>query len=118
MPIRLHINIDHIATIRNARDMSYPDPVYAAQLCEQVGADGITCHLREDRRHIRDADVRRLREVVTTLLNLEMAATDEMIDIAAAVRPEVITLVPERREEQTTEGGLDVVGQRLSLIHI
>ncbi|MFP6685250.1 MAG: pyridoxine 5'-phosphate synthase [Polyangiaceae bacterium] len=115
MPIRLHINIDHIATIRNARDMSYPDPVYAAQLCEQVGADGITCHLREDRRHIRDADVRRLREVVTTLLNLEMAATDEMIDIAAAVRPEVITLVPERREEQTTEGGLDVVGQRAAI---
>jgi pyridoxine 5-phosphate synthase len=115
MPVRLHINIDHVATVRNARGTPYPDPVYAAQLCEQVGADGITCHLREDRRHIRDDDVSRLRASITTLLNLEMAATDEMIDLAAAIRPDVITLVPERREEQTTEGGLDVIGQRAAV---
>jgi pyridoxine 5-phosphate synthase len=106
--IRLHINIDHVATLRNARDMVYPDPVFAAHLCEQAGADGITCHLREDRRHIRDQDLTRLRAAVTTLLNLEMAATEEMIGIAQRVRPDVITLVPERREERTTEGGLDV----------
>ena len=115
MSIRLHINIDHIATVRNARDSKYPDPVFAAQLCEQAGADGITCHLREDRRHIRDDDVRRLIESVGTLLNLEMAATDEMIAIAEKTKPKVMTLVPERREEQTTEGGLDVVGQRASI---
>lgn len=112
MPIRLHINIDHVATVRNARGTAYPDPVFAAQLCEQAGADGITAHLREDRRHITDRDVERLRDAVGTLLNLEMAATDEMIGIAKRTRPEVITLVPERREERTTEGGLDVVGQR------
>ena len=112
MSVRLHINVDHVATIRNARGAPYPDPSFAAQICEQAGADGITAHLREDRRHIRDNDVERLRACVQTLLNLEMAATDEMIGIAAAVRPEVITLVPERREEQTTEGGLDVRGQR------
>lgn len=108
MPIRLHINIDHVATVRNARGVAYPDPVFAAQLCEQAGADGITAHLREDRRHITDRDVERLRASVTTLLNLEMAATDEMIAIAERTKPEVITLVPERREERTTEGGLDV----------
>jgi pyridoxine 5-phosphate synthase len=111
MPIRLHINVDHIATLRNARGTRYPDPVHAAQLCESAGADGITIHLREDRRHIRDDDVARMRAALTTLLNLEMAATDEMIAIAERTRPDVITLVPERREEQTTEGGLDVVGQ-------
>jgi len=112
MPVRLHINVDHVATVRNARGTRYPDPVFAAQLCEAAGADGITAHLREDRRHIRDDDVRRLRASISTLLNLEMGATDEMIGIAEQIRPDVITLVPERREERTTEGGLDVVGQR------
>jgi pyridoxine 5-phosphate synthase len=113
--VRLHINIDHVATVRNARGVRYPDPVLAAQLCEAAGADGITAHLREDRRHIRDEDVARLRGAVTTMLNLEMAATAEMIAIAERVRPDVITLVPERREERTTEGGLDVVGQRAAI---
>lgn len=113
--IRLHINIDHVATLRNARGTRYPDPVFAAQLCEQAGADGITAHLREDRRHIRDEDMVRLRTAVTTLLNMEMAATDEMLAIAERVRPDVITLVPERREERTTEGGLDVAGQRVAV---
>jgi pyridoxine 5-phosphate synthase len=113
--IRLHVNVDHVATIRNARGTPYPDPVYAAQLCEQAGADGITAHLREDRRHIRDADVERLRATVTTWLNLEMAATSEMAAVAARVVPDVITLVPERREERTTEGGLDVLGQRVAI---
>src|SRR6185436_4731345 len=93
----------------------YPDPVFAAQVCEAAGADGITAHLREDRRHIRDDDVHRLRAVVTTLLNLEMGATPEMIAIAERVRPHVITLVPERREERTTEGGLDVRGQHAAI---
>lgn len=115
MSVRLHINIDHVATVRNARGERYPDPVFAAQLCEAAGADGITAHLREDRRHIRDDDVARLRAAVTTLLNLEMAATAEMIAIAERVRPDVITLVPERREERTTEGGLDVRGQRTAI---
>jgi pyridoxine 5-phosphate synthase len=112
MSIRLHINIDHVATVRNARGVAYPDPVTAASLCELAGADGITCHLREDRRHIRDEDVRRLRAAVTTVLNLEMGATDEMLQIGLATRPDVVTLVPERREERTTEGGLDVLGRR------
>lgn len=112
MPVRLHINVDHVATVRNARGERYPDPVFAAQLCEAAGADGITAHLREDRRHIRDDDVTRLRAAVGTLLNLEMGATDEMIAIAERALPDVITLVPERREERTTEGGLDVMGQR------
>ena len=115
MPIRLYINIDHVATVRNARGTRYPDPIFAAQLCESAGADGITAHLREDRRHIRDEDVARLKAALTTLLNLEMAATDEMIAIAERVRPEVITLVPERREERTTEGGLDIAGQRAAI---
>jgi len=112
MPVRLHINVDHVATVRNARGTRYPDPVFAAQICEAAGADGITAHLREDRRHITDDDLARLRVAVTTLLNMEMGATDEMIAIAERVRPDVISLVPERREERTTEGGLDVVGQR------
>ncbi|MCS6901355.1 MAG: pyridoxine 5'-phosphate synthase, partial [Myxococcales bacterium] len=112
MSIRLHINIDHVATLRNARGVTYPDPITAASVCELAGADGITCHLREDRRHIRDDDVRRLRASVTTLLNLEIAATDEMIQFAAELRPDVVTLVPERREERTTEGGLDVIARR------
>ena len=115
MAVRLHINVDHVATVRNARGVHYPDPVFAAQICEQAGADGITCHLREDRRHIRDDDVERLKIAVETLLNLEMAATKEMIAIAARIRPDVITLVPERREERTTEGGLDVLGQRSAI---
>jgi pyridoxine 5-phosphate synthase len=109
---RLHVNIDHVATLRNARGTLYPDPVLAAELCELAGADGITAHLREDRRHIKDDDVERLRHSLTTLLNLEMAATDEMIAIAERVRPDVVTLVPERREELTTEGGLDVLAAR------
>ena len=113
--IRLHVNIDHVATIRQARGTSYPDPIWAASLCELAGADGITCHLREDRRHIVDRDVRLLRQTVRTLLNLEMAVTDEMIGIACEVRPDLVTLVPEKREERTTEGGLDVVRQKDSL---
>jgi pyridoxine 5-phosphate synthase len=109
MTIRLHVNIDHVATLRNARGTFYPDPVLAAQLCEGAGADGITAHLREDRRHIVDRDIERLRESVTTFLNLEMAPTAEMLEVALRVRPDAVTLVPERREERTTEGGLDVV---------
>ena len=105
---RLYINIDHVATLRQARRGTEPDPVAAATLCEQAGADGITAHLREDRRHIQDDDIERLGTSVTTVLNLEMACTDEMIDIALRLRPHQVTLVPERREEITTEGGLDV----------
>lgn len=110
--IRLHINIDHVATLRNQRGTLYPSPVLAAQLCELAGADGITAHLREDRRHIQDRDVEQLRATLNTVLNLEMAATAEMLAIAERVRPDVVTLVPERREERTTEGGLDVVRAR------
>jgi pyridoxine 5-phosphate synthase len=105
---RLYINIDHVATVRQARRGDEPDPVAAARLCEDAGADGITAHLREDRRHIQDADVERLARDVRTVLNLEMACTDEMIGIALRLRPHQVTLVPERREEITTEGGLDV----------
>ena len=106
------MNIDHVATLRNARGTPYPDPVEAARLCLDARADGITAHLREDRRHIRDADVERLRASLRATFNLEMAATDEMLTIALAVRPDVVTFVPERREERTTEGGLDVAGNR------
>ena len=106
--MRLHINVDHVATLRNARGTTYPDPVEAARMCLEAGAHGITAHLREDRRHIRDDDVDRLRATVRSLFNLEMASTDEMIAIACRVRPDVVTLVPERREERTTEGGLEV----------
>jgi len=106
--MRLAINIDHIATLRNARGGAEPDPVEAARICEEAGACGIVCHLREDRRHIRDEDVRALRRSVTTRLDLEMAATDEIIRIALDVVPDLITLVPERRKELTTEDGLDV----------
>ena len=113
--IRLHINIDHVATIRNARGTVYPDPVTAAALCELAGADGITAHLREDRRHIKDDDIARLRASLTTMLNLEMAATDEMNAIADRTGPDVVTLVPERRAELTTEGGLDVVATRVAI---
>ncbi len=105
------MNIDHVATVRNARGTSYPDPVWAATVCELAGAQGITAHLREDRRHINDRDLRLLRETVRSLLNLEMACTDEMVAIALEVKPDIVTLVPERREERTTEGGLDVAGQ-------
>jgi pyridoxine 5-phosphate synthase len=108
--MRLHINVDHVATLRNARGTPYPDPVRAAEICLEAGADGITAHLREDRRHIVDHDMQRLRALVTTTLNMEMAATDEMVGIAMRIKPDVVTLVPERREERTTEGGLDVVG--------
>ncbi len=106
---RLHVNVDHVATLRQARGTAYPDPVEAAAMCELAGADGITVHLREDRRHISDRDVEVLRRTVKTLLNLEMAATDAMIAFAARVKPDLVTLVPEKREERTTEGGLDVV---------
>jgi pyridoxine 5-phosphate synthase len=113
--MRLHINIDHVATVRNARGTVYPDPVEAALLCIAAGADGITAHLREDRRHIRDADVRALRKAVRCTFNLELAATEEMVNIADDVRPDVVTFVPERREERTTEGGLDVLAMAVDL---
>lgn len=115
MAIKLGVNIDHVATIRNARGGQYPDPLRAAELAEAHGADGITAHLREDRRHIRDADIRELRRRVRTRLNLEMANTEEMVRTALAVRPDMVTLVPERRQELTTEGGLDVINQREAL---
>ncbi|HHL2559392.1 TPA: pyridoxine 5'-phosphate synthase [Yersinia enterocolitica] len=107
----LGINIDHIATLRNARGTIYPDPVQAAFIAEQAGADGITVHLREDRRHITDRDVRLLRETIQTRMNLEMAVTDEMVGIACEINPHFCCLVPEKRQEVTTEGGLDVAGQ-------
>jgi pyridoxine 5-phosphate synthase len=109
--LTLGVNIDHIATIRQARQANEPDPIAAAVLAELAGADGITAHLREDRRHMQDRDVRLLRETVSTHLNLEMAATEEMVTIALDLKPDYVTLVPERREEVTTEGGLDVAGQ-------
>ena len=108
---RLGVNVDHIATLRQARRASYPDPVAAAVLAELAGAGQITVHLREDRRHIQDRDLKILRGVCQTLLNLEMAATPEMVKVAYEIRPDVATLVPEKREELTTEGGLDVAGQ-------
>jgi pyridoxine 5-phosphate synthase len=106
--LRLYINIDHVATLRQARKTDEPDPVAAAALCEDAGADGITAHLREDRRHIQDADVERLTHAIQTVFNLEMAATNEMVRIAQRLQPYQVTLVPERREEITTEGGLNV----------
>jgi pyridoxine 5-phosphate synthase len=109
--IELGVNIDHVATIREARRTYEPDPVWAAVEAHLGGADGITVHLREDRRHIQDHDVRRLRELTHIKLNLEMAATDEMVDIACSIKPEMAMLVPEGRQEVTTEGGLDIVGQ-------
>ena len=105
---RLYINVDHVATLRQARRADEPDPVAAADYCERAGADGITAHLREDRRHIQDDDVRRLAGTVRTVLNLEMALTDEMLGIAVSLQPFQVTFVPERRQEITTEGGLDV----------
>jgi len=112
---RLGVNIDHVATVRQARGGMYPDPVTAAGIVELAGADGIVCHLREDRRHIQDRDLRILREIIQTRLNLEMAATEEMVRIALATKPNIVTLVPERREELTTEGGLDVIKSFKSL---
>ena len=108
----LGVNIDHIATVRNARGTNYPDPVQAAFVAEQAGADGITVHLREDRRHITDRDVRILRDTIHTRMNLEMAVTDEMVGIACDIKPHFVCLVPEKRQEVTTEGGLDVAGQQ------
>jgi pyridoxine 5-phosphate synthase len=110
--MRLAVNIDHVATLRNARGGNEPDPVTAAQVAELAGAEGIVCHLREDRRHIRDRDLRLLRSVVKTKLDLEMGAAEEIIGIALDVVPDLVTLVPERRQELTTEGGLDVAGQK------
>ncbi|GAC1649175.1 MAG: pyridoxine 5'-phosphate synthase [Gemmatimonadaceae bacterium] len=108
--LRLYVNVDHVATVRQARRTDEPDPSAAARECEDAGADGITAHLREDRRHIQDADIDRLVRDVRTVVNLEMACTDEMIRIAERLRPYQVTFVPERREEVTTEGGLDVAG--------
>src|SRR5690242_10366589 len=110
-PIHLGVNIDHVATLRQARGTRYPEPLQAALLAEQSGADSITLHLREDRRHIQDRDVRIFAEALQTRMNLEMAATPEMIEIARNVRPADVCLVPERRAEITTEGGLDVAAQ-------
>jgi pyridoxine 5-phosphate synthase len=110
--MRLAINIDHVATLREARGGVEPDPVAAAAICELAGAEGIVCHLREDRRHINDRDVRLLRETVKTKLDLEMAATEEIIRIALDTLPDLVTLVPEKRQELTTEGGLDVLGNK------
>ena len=114
-PIRLGVNVDHVATVRNARGGKHPDPVKAAELAIAAGADGITAHLREDRRHIVDDDVRRLKERIKKPLNLEMAATAEMIGIACKLEPHAACIVPERRQERTTEGGLDAAGQREAL---
>src|SRR5207237_10044849 len=111
-PMRLGVNIDHVATLRQARRGRYPDPVHAATLAELAGAEQITLHVREDRRHVNDRDLEELRKTVQGTLNLEMAAHDAMVQLALAQRPDTATLVPERREELTTEGGLDVVGHR------
>jgi len=113
--LRLGVNIDHVATVRNARGGAHPDPVRAAMAAEAAGADGITAHLREDRRHIRDADMYAIRQAITVPLNFEMAATEEMIDIALDVKPNAACIVPERREEVTTEGGLAVAGRESEL---
>ncbi len=113
--LRLGVNIDHVATVRNARGGAHPDPVRAAVAAEAAGADGITAHLREDRRHIRDADMYAIRQAVTVPLNFEMAATDEMVGIALDVKPNAACIVPERREEVTTEGGLAVAGRESEL---
>jgi pyridoxine 5-phosphate synthase len=115
MKLRLGVNVDHVATVRNARGGIHPDPVRAALLAAEAGADGITAHLREDRRHISDTDIERLRTQLHVPLNLEMAATDEMLAIALKHKPHAVCLVPEKREERTTEGGLDVAGQHAQL---
>ena len=113
--LRLGVNVDHVATVRNARGGAHPDPVRAAKIAIEAGADGITAHLREDRRHIRDDDMARLKAEISKPLNFEMAATDEMVRIATQTKPHAACLVPERREERTTEGGLDAAGQRNAL---
>ncbi len=113
--VLLGVNIDHIATLRQARGTQYPDPVYGALQAEEAGADGITLHLREDRRHIQDRDVYVLKSMLNTRMNLEMAVTDEMIAIAEDVKPAAVCLVPEKREELTTEGGLDVIGNESNI---
>lgn len=117
-PLRLGVNIDHVATIRNARGGDHPDPVRAAEIVASVGGDGITAHLREDRRHIRDADLKRIQEATDLPLNLEMAATEEMLAIALAHAPHAACIVPEKREERTTEGGLDAAGLHNTLAPI
>jgi pyridoxine 5-phosphate synthase len=114
-PLRLGVNVDHVATVRNARGGRYPDPLRAAQIAIAAGADGITAHLREDRRHIRDDDMARLKAEIGKPLNFEMAASEEMVAIALKTKPHAVCLVPERRQELTTEGGLDVVGQHNTL---
>ena len=116
--MRLCINIDHIATLRNARGGTEPDPAAAAKICELAGADGIVVHLREDRRHIKDHDVRTLRKTITTKLDLEMGASDEIVAIALDIVPDLVTLVPEKRQELTTEGGLDVIAQKEKLRNV
>ncbi|MCX2564367.1 pyridoxine 5'-phosphate synthase [Acetobacter thailandicus] len=115
--VRLGVNIDHVATVRNARGGAHPDPVAAALLAQHAGADGITAHLREDRRHIRDADLTHLRDALKIPLNMEMAATTEMVQIASTLKPHACCIVPERREELTTEGGLNVAGHLSTLTH-
>jgi len=117
-PLRLGVNIDHVATIRNARGGDHPDPLRAAEIAAEAGADGVTAHLREDRRHIGDVDIERLMARIALPLNLEMAATEEMLAIALRHRPRAACLVPERREERTTEGGIDAVGQHNRLVPI
>jgi pyridoxine 5-phosphate synthase len=117
-PLRLGVNVDHVATLRNARGISKPDPVRAALLAIEAGADGITAHLREDRRHIRDEDMARLKAEISKPLNFEMAVTDEMVAIALKTKPHAVCLVPERRQEVTTEGGLDVIGQHNALVPV
>jgi len=116
--VRLYINVDHIATLRQQRDTIYPDPVVASGICELAGADGITVHLREDRRHIQERDLRILRKTVRGTLNLEMAAVPSVVDIALEVGPDMCTLVPEKREERTTEGGLDVRGRATEIAKV
>ena len=116
-PLRLGVNIDHVATVRNARGGAYPDPLRAAKIAEEAGADGITAHLREDRRHISDADIEGLMETLSLPLNFEMAATPEMQEIALRHRPHAVCIVPEKREERTTEGGLEVAREENRLAH-
>jgi pyridoxine 5-phosphate synthase len=117
-PLRLGVNVDHVATLRNARAITKPDPVRAALMAIEAGADGITAHLREDRRHIRDEDMARLKAEISKPLNFEMAVTDEMVAIALKTKPHAVCLVPERRQEITTEGGLDVIGQHNALMPV
>ena len=116
LPLRLGVNVDHVATIRNARGGRHPDPVAAAKLAISAGCDGITAHLREDRRHIRDDDIARLKSEINKPLNFEMAATDEMLAIALKTKPHAVCIVPEKRSERTTEGGLDAAGQHNQLV--